>query len=56
MFTIRGFNTHESLSNYIAFKPILSGATVPLTIKIPWTIESAILGNEQRVSFKMCRG
>jgi hypothetical protein len=30
IFTIRGFNTHESLSNYTTFKPIYSGATVPL--------------------------
>ncbi len=30
MFTIRRFYTHESLSNRTTFRPILSGATVPL--------------------------
>jgi hypothetical protein len=30
MFGIRGFNTHESLSSHTTFRPIKSGATVPL--------------------------
>ena len=34
LFTIRGFYTHEGLSNYTTFRPIQSGATVPLTYVI----------------------
>ncbi len=30
LFTIRRFYTHEGLSNYTTFRPIQSGATVPL--------------------------
>jgi hypothetical protein len=31
LFTIRGFNTYEGLSIYTTFRPIQSGATVPLS-------------------------
>jgi hypothetical protein len=31
MFIIRGFYTHESLSNHTTFRPIKSGATVPFS-------------------------
>jgi hypothetical protein len=33
MFTIRGFYTHESLSNHTTFRPIKSGATVSLNLQ-----------------------
>ncbi len=36
LFTIHGFYTHEGLSNYTTFRPIQSGATVPLTHPQPW--------------------
>jgi hypothetical protein len=32
LFTLGGYYTHESLFNYPTFRPIQSGATVPLIV------------------------
>jgi hypothetical protein len=51
IFGIRGFDTHESLSSHTTFRPIKSGATVPLNAKCMYLQKSEV---GQQTFLKVC--